>query len=438
MFSTFYTKNIKKIIIFGFLISIFISTIFSYEVYLNTDMSFFRIISYEIVFILFLFLMLYLLYLGAGKQEDSVNELAKFKMAVDHATDQIIITDPKGIIIYANNALKKTNGFTPEESIGKKAGGSDLWGGLMPKDFYKDMWQTIKIDKKTFSGEVVNRNKEGKEYFASASITPVLDKRGEIIFFVGIERNITKEKEIDKAKSEFVSLASHQLRTPLSAIRWYSEMLIGGDAGEITKKQKDYLNEIDNANHRMISMVNSLLNVSRLELGTFKIEPVELDIIEEAKKILVEMNILAKNNKVKLNTNFDGDLPKIKADRDLLIIIFQNLLSNAIKYSSDKKDGEVYFNLKKDQNFIIIEVQDNGCGIPNNQKDKIFSKMFRANNVVGTNVGGTGLGLYIIKAIIDKTGGDISFESKEGEGTKFIVRIPLTGMIGQDASSKLI
>lgn len=360
------------------------------------------------------------------KERKFSEDLNKFRLATDNASDHIVITDSDGIIIYANKAVKKITGYDPEEIINKKAGAKNLWGGLMPKSFYKKMWHIIKDEKKTFYGEITNKRKNGEKYISAVSVSPVLDDRGELVYFVGIERDVTKEKEIDKAKTEFVSLASHQLRTPLSAINWYTEMLLNGDAGKITKKQKSFLEEVYKGNKRMIELVNALLNVSRLEMGTLAISLEKLKITEIAKEILKEISILAKSRKIELSVNLDDSIPEIDLDKNLIGIVLQNLLSNAVKYTPEK--GKVFFDIKQDDKNIIITIKDNGYGIPKEQQDKIFEKLFRAKNVTEKDSVGTGLGLYIVKTIIDNTGGSINFESEENKGTIFNIQFPVFGM----------
>jgi PAS domain S-box-containing protein len=199
--------------------------------------------------------------------ESAANDLQKFKRAVEGASDHIVITDPEGVILYANPAVTTLTGYSQKEVVGKKAGSKELWGGAMSPDFYKQMWQTIKIDKKTFVGEINNRRKNGQKYIAMSSISPVLNNQGEVIFFVGIERDATVEREVDRMKTEFVSFASHQLRTPLSAMKWFSEMLLTGDAGKLNQEQSEFVKNIYDSNERMIQLVKDLLDISRIESG---------------------------------------------------------------------------------------------------------------------------------------------------------------------------
>lgn len=231
-----------------------------------------------------------------------------------------------------------------------------------------------------------------------------------------------KSSEAERAKSEFVSMASHQLRTPLANVNWYTEMLLAGDAGKINKEQRQYLEEVYNSNQRMVELVNALLNV---DLGSFSIDPEPLDIIEVAESALGEMLPQTENKKIKVEKNFEKNLPAVNADPRLIRIVLQNLLSNSIKYSPES--GKVTLAVKKIDSDILISVSDRGFGIPEAQKEKIFTRLFRADNIIQKSEG-TGLGLYIAKAVMEQTGGKIWFESKENFGTDFHFTIPLEGM----------
>ncbi|MCX6713799.1 MAG: PAS domain-containing sensor histidine kinase [Candidatus Vogelbacteria bacterium] len=383
-----------------------------------------------------------------NKSLDLARELEKFKLAVDNASDHIVITDAEGIILYANKGVEKITGYQLTEVLGKKSGNKENWGGLMDSDFYLKMWNKIKLEKQSFIGQFSNRRKNGEPYDVLANIAPILDATGNVKFFVGIERDITKEKEIDKAKTEFVSLASHQLRTPLSSINWYTEMLLAGDAGAINDEQKNFLQEVYTGNQRMIELVNSLLNVSRLDLGTFTIEPEPIDITLMAESVLEELKSQIIEKKLKIGESYGDGVPKqFLADKKLLRIIFQNLLSNAVKYTPvegvvDLKisailKNEILGGKEIPADSLVLSVADSGIGIPDSQKGKIFSKLFRADNARETEAEGTGLGLYIIKSITEQSGGEAWFESAIGKGTTFYVQFPLGGMKKKEGSKTL-
>lgn len=234
-----------------------------------------------------------------------------------------------------------------------------------------------------------------------------------------METSLARSKELDKAKTEFVGLASHQLRTPLTSVSWYAEMLISGDVGELNKKQKEYLGEIYDGNHRMIDLVDDLLNTSRIDMGTLKVKPQPVNLVEVMENILSEFLPEVEEKKTIVEKKFSRNLPAISLDPELLGIVFQNIISNAVKYASP--GGKISVEIRKQDAQILVKIADNGWGIPAAQQKKIFTKLFRADNVRKRDTEGTGLGLYIAKAIVKKSGGKIWFESKEGKGTTFYI-----------------
>lgn len=367
--------------------------------------------------------------------KDSNQEAAMFKVAVDQASEHIVITDPEGIIIYANQSVERITGYTTDEVMGTKAG--ELWSKPMPTEFYQKMWKTIKEEKQVFEGEIINRKKSGQEYQAQVTITPILNQSGELLYFLALERDITQQKQVEQAKSDFVSFASHQLRTPLTAIKWYSEMLTDGDGGELTPQQAEFVREIHAGNERMIELVSSLLNVSRIEMGTFSIEPTKTNVVELLTEVLLETKTAFHHKELEFAIETE-ELGPVLVDPKLLRIVYQNLLSNASKYSHNQ--GKIWIRLKKvaagscyhahtiPVEACYFEVQDNGIGIPDNDKQQIFSKLFRADNASLHDTTGTGLGLYITKAIITASGGELWFGSSEGEGSTFSCWFPLEGM----------
>lgn len=252
--------------------------------------------------------------------------------------------------------------------------------------------------------------------------------------FIWIQ-DVTEQRELDRAKSEFVAVASHQLRTPLSTINWYTEMLMSGDRGELTKAQKDYLEEIYRGSKRMIDLINALLNVSRIELGTFAVEPEPINLLEIADSVVSELSQKIKNKKLKLEKKYDKNLPTINADPKLMRIVFENLLTNSINYTP--QGGEVSLIIKKQEPNVLIEIRDTGYGIPKNQQSKIFSKLFRADNIIEKQTDGTGLGLYTVKAVVEQSGGKIRFESEENKGTTFYITIPLHGVRKKEGNKRL-
>lgn len=242
----------------------------------------------------------------------------------------------------------------------------------------------------------------------------------------GFARDITREMEIDRAKSEFVSLASHQLKTPLASIRWLVEGLMSGGAGTFSPAQTKYLDGIQSSTQHMIAMVNELLNVSRIELGKIATQIEELDAKALAEEVIAEQKHAADARSISLALSCPADLPHVFADRSALGMIFQNLISNAIKYTPQGGSVRCELSVSGAKNeAVFLSVSDTGIGIPEDEQDRVFEKLHRARNAQALVADGTGLGLYVVKTVIEKAGGGVTFESKEGKGTTFYVTIPL-------------
>jgi PAS domain S-box-containing protein len=248
---------------------------------------------------------------------------------------------------------------------------------------------------------------------------------GTLILFQDITE-LSVFKALNKAKDEFVSFASHQLRTPLSAIAGFTELLLDDGKAALNSEQKDNLQQIQVANRRMLDLITALLDTSKIELGVFPVELSLISFADIADIALGELDLQIKERKQTLEKRFDPVLPKINADQKLTKIIFQNLLSNAVKYTP--LGGRVAVTLEKQNADILIKVADSGIGVPQAQQPHIFSKLFRADNAREADASGTGLGLYMVKSIVESLGGSIRFESVENKGTTFFVTIPLVGM----------
>ncbi len=258
-------------------------------------------------------------------------------------------------------------------------------------------------------------------------------KGAEGISAIVVFRNASLEKAVDEAKTEFISLAAHQLRMPLTTVRWYSEMLLSGDAGDITEKQHEYIDEISESNRRMVGLVNQLLSVSRIRLGAFKIDPVPTDVGALVDSVLSELKPGIEKKHMQIVKKY-GTLAPFSSDPELLRVVFQNLVSNAIKYTP--AEGAITIDVREGDEFVV-EIADNGYGIPHEDQSKIFGQLYRADNIKNKDVEGSGLGLYMVKAIVDEAGGAISFTSEENKGTTFRVTFPSSGMRRKEGSKSL-
>jgi PAS domain S-box-containing protein len=359
-----------------------------------------------------------------NKIEIEVQNSRKFQKAVDSSTEAVSITTPDGAIIYVNPAWTLLNGFTEAEALGRNH--RLLKSTDTKPELFTAMWEKITAGLSFRTEDVINKRKDGTVYQGELSIFPIREGN-QILFYVSLCADITERKGIDRAKSEFVSLASHQLRTPLSAIRWYSEMLLSKYVGELNEKQRQYVKEIYAGNLRMVELVNALLNVSRIDLGTFAMEPEPVNLVEICESVLSELAPQLTEKRQTVERIFSGAPETYSADPKLIRIVFQNFLSNSVKYT--QPEGHIAAEIGTREGSLYIRVADNGYGIPKTQHGKIFEKLFRADNVRQKDTEGTGLGMYIVKAIIESSGGRIWFESEENKGTTFYALLPLSGMV---------
>jgi signal transduction histidine kinase len=233
-------------------------------------------------------------------------------------------------------------------------------------------------------------------------------------------------QEARKNLEEFSSLATHELRTPVAAMKGYINLILADKAGTVSEEQRRYIEQVSRGNERLLTLINAMLDVSRIELGTLAIEPSPVNLMEIVDGVFTELAARIKEKHQKIIKRYDVTVPIMNLDPSLTHAIIINLLSNAIKYTSDS--GTITIETQKRPADVLIAVTDTGFGIPKVQQPHIFEKMFRADNAKTKIAEGTGLGLYLVKSILDQTGGKIWFDSEENKGTTFFMTIPLSGM----------
>jgi signal transduction histidine kinase len=213
-------------------------------------------------------------------------------------------------------------------------------------------------------------------------------------------------------------------------------MLLNGDAGPLNNKQKEYLGKIYQGDRRMAELINVLLNVSRIEAGVLQIKPRMVDLKKLCFSVVAEYQAVIKNKKLKILQSCPGLDSKYRCDPVLMRLVLQNLISNAVKYTPAK--GEITLHIKKTGREVLLSVKDTGCGIPLDNQVSIFNKFYRADNAKLIDMEGNGLGLYIIKSVIETAGGKIWFESVAGQGTTFFVQLPAKGMVARAGVKSLV
>jgi len=248
-------------------------------------------------------------------------------------------------------------------------------------------------------------------------------KKGTFGHFIWI-RDITEEKLLERSKSEFVAIASHQLRTPLTVTRGNTEMLLDESSGKINKEQREMLNIMLTANDRLIALVNDILDVTKIEQGNLELNLEDIKIEEVVGGVVSDLKEYAKKNDVSIKYQKPREkMPFVVGDKIRLHQVFQNLIDNAIRYSRHKKGlkSKVEISFRISDSTIETKVADNGIGIPKSEQSKIFEQFYCASNASG----GTGLGLYIVKSIITQLDGRVWLESEENKGTTFYFTLPI-------------
>ena len=269
----------------------------------------------------------------------------------------------------------------------------------------------------------------GVHYVAPEIVVMIVIAVTTVLLLVGHTIVVSFERVVqaNRMKSEFVSIVSHQLRTPLSSLRWSLDLLRGKRLGPINKKQKEYLDIINESNKRMIDLVNDLLNVNRIEEGRLEVRPKSFSLGDLAEKIIEEVKPLAEDKGVTIDFYLEKKLPSVYADSNRIRMVIQNLIENAVKYSNKEiKNRFVKARIeRKDENKLRFSAEDNGIGIPFGLRKMVFGKFFRGDSLVKQRTEGTGLGLFISKGIINLSNGEIGFKSKEGKGSTFWFTLPI-------------
>jgi PAS domain S-box-containing protein len=334
---------------------------------------------------------------------------------LDRFEDHVIITDTDAVILHANKAVEKTTGYPREKVIGTKAG--SLWGGIMDKSFYTNLWHTIKDEKRPFVGIVRNRRANGEYYFAELRIYPVIDESGDLYNFIGIEPDVTHDVSQRTLQEHFVSLVRHELRNTIATTKLMLGILAQED---LTKEQLELVRSIDEENDRVQNTIDMLALLEKKDMSAAKTRSLSLvGIVERA---LVRLN---EDKKALCTIEVTGDV-NVKAPEGVVEHVVENILSNAIKYSP--RGGAIRIRLEENERGVAFTCTDAGIGIPEDEQQHLFDAFFRASNT-GTE-SGTGIGLFLTHELLDRIGGRIEMRSIAGEGTEVTVSFPRSADIG--------
>ena len=338
---------------------------------------------------------------------------------IDYLTDGLLVFSKDSNLVLMNPEAEEMLSVKKEKVLIKHIFGLNSFPTFEP------LVSSLGGEIKEISRREVEINKKNVE-ISSIVITKDREKLGTLV----VLHDVTREKLVEVMKTEFITLATHQLRTPTSGIKWSLQMLLDGDFGELTEEQKKIIRKIYSSNERTILLMKDLLDVARIEEGSFLSGQVLSDIEEIIQTVVLKYTEEVKRKGIRFEfKKSEENIPEIMLDEDKIKIAVDNLVENAVRYTL--KEGKVTVSVEKRESEIEVRVQDTGIGIPEKDQPKIFNKFFRAENALKTETEGTGLGLFMAKYIIEAHGGRIWFESHEGEGTIFYFTLPIKEEFGE-------
>jgi len=337
-----------------------------------------------------------------------------FLTILNSLSEPIFILDREGNITFLNEAARRLvqDRISPE--------------GRRYYEIFEDYYINEMVEETIKSlepqeGTLVTYIENDKKYF-HVKVIPVDLKSGDKIFVI-LFHDVTKERKLDEMRREFIATVSHELRTPLTSIHGYAETLLEDDL-ENKELVKRFLKIIEEESARMTHLINDLLDLEKMEESSVEFEMKELDLCEVVDYVYRIVQPIAEENEVELE--IDCEDVTVKGNKERLIQMLLNLVDNAVKYTSLKEKGEkkVWVRAYDTPEWVVIEVEDTGPGIPKEAQSRIFEKFFRVDKARSRKMGGTGLGLTIVKTIVDRHGGKIEVESEVGQGTLMRVLLP--------------
>ncbi len=357
----------------------------------------------------------------------------RLEAVFENVEEGVLVMDSQHNILQANSSCELISGYTLKEMLGRKGyeifGCQDKNGNLYP-DF--DPLSKVISTKETIPyDEHIHVNREGKKIWVGVSYTPIFDENGNIEQIIAVDRDITAMKRLERTKSEFVSLASHELRTPLTVINGYLSLILNGDFGDLAVPQRRamYMNAISkvhNETQRLTKLVEELLNVTRIEDGRLKLNVKRLSMPQLLEEIVVEFQPLAEEKRInfglKTHSNGFDRSQYVFGDKDKLKQVLVNLVDNAIKFTPDR--GKVWIDCRDNYENVYIQIQDTGIGISPNVLPRIFEKFQQGGSSYLKENRGTGLGLFIVKSLVEMHQGKIWVDSRPGKGSKFTFTLP--------------
>lgn len=359
------------------------------------------------------------------EKEEELVERDRISVILSNIRDGVFVLDREMRIILFNLTAQDVSGFSEQDVLGKRYDEViqlvDEGNVFVGSDFIKKVYATGRMQ--TAKGDMLLITKRGLRVPIVNNASPLKDWQGNVSGCVVVFRDLTEEYTLEESERMFLSVLSHQLRTPLGSVRWNLELLMNGELGKVSQEAADVIKKVNDTNMRLLRLVDDLLGVSYVKRGNVMEDSSDLSLNDLIEDIMEDMQPMARKFGVSFVYDLGKNIPNISVSRKQVTNILQNLLSNAIKYN--KKNGKVTVTTKVTGKSIRIIVADTGIGIPEEDAPKIFSRFYRASNVNVQNSQGSGIGLFIAKMYIEECGGKMWFESEEDVGTTFFVELPI-------------
>ena len=351
-------------------------------------------------------------------------DLENLRAVLDSAATPMFALDCDQRLLFTNRALAELLGVSPESLAGRNLTDLvDLMGGALESSAaFKQRVVSLLLDREGTTSELIEYRTDRRLYFKEIS-QPFRRPDGSTGGRLFIYCDVTREKKIDQAKSEFLSIAAHELRTPMTSIKGSLDLLLGGFAGEINEEVRELLLIGQNGCERLIRLINDILDLSKIEAGRMQLCLQTMSLFDAAQRSVRTIRNYADSFRVKLVIDCPSRMSSIIGDRDRIDQVITNLLGNAVRFSPP--ESKVTVALRQIGDMVECRVIDQGPGIPPDQSERIFGRFQQVEERGRGKKRGTGLGLAIARALVQEHGGKIWVESQPGAGSRFIFRIPL-------------